>query len=224
VSHPEIAIVIADDQAMVRGGFRALLNAEPGLTVVGEAADGIEALSLVRTLRPDLVLMDIRMPEVDGLEATRLICADPALSSTKVLVLTTFDLDDYVFGSLRAGASGFLLKGMDPQALIDAVRTVTSGESLLAPRATTRLVEAFLDRDRRGHSSPTPHAELTQREREVLVLVAKGLSNTEIAADLFISPYTVKSHVSNLLGKHQLRDRVQLVVLAYESGLVQPGQ
>ncbi len=218
-------IVIADDQAMVRGGFRALLDAEPDLSVVAEVSNGAQAVHQARLHGPDVVLMDIRMPHMDGLEATRLITADPGLSGTKVLVLTTFDLDEYVFGSLRAGASGFLLKGMEPPELISAVRVIATGEALLAPTATRRLIEAFSGQPAAPGSGPRVPlaADITDRESEVLALLAQGLANVEIAARLFISPFTVKSHVSSLLSKHALRDRVQLVVLAYESGLVRPG-
>jgi DNA-binding NarL/FixJ family response regulator len=216
------SILIADDQAMVRGGFRALLDAEPGFTVVGEASDGDQALELVRQYRPDIVLMDIRMPGLDGLQATRLITAEPTLASTRVLVLTTFDLDEYIFAALRAGASGFLLKGMEPSELINAVRVIARGDMLLAPVATRLLIETYVK-----DAAPAPSEysvvlskDVTERESEILALLAKGLSNVEIADRLVISPFTVKSHISSLLTKHALRDRVQLVVLAYETGLV----
>jgi DNA-binding NarL/FixJ family response regulator len=217
------SVLIADDQAMVRGGFRALLDAETDLAVVGEAADGLQALELARRYRPDVVLMDIRMPGLDGLEATRLITADPTLAETRVLVLTTFDLDEYIFGALRAGASGFLLKGMEPSELISAVRTISRGDMLLAPVATRRLIETYIKGAATAgtQSSAALSGDVTERETEILVLLARGLSNAEIAARLVISPFTVKSHVSSLLTKHALRDRVQLVVLAYETGLVQ---
>jgi DNA-binding NarL/FixJ family response regulator len=216
-------VLVAEDQAIVRAGFRALLQSEPDIEVVGEAATGVEAVSAARAVRPDLVLMDVRMPEMDGLEATRLITGDPALAATRVLVLTTFELDEYVFGALRAGASGFLLKGGEPTDLLGAIRVVASGESLLAPSVTRRLIEAYIARPARG---VTPSFEgldeLTAREREVLLLVATGLSNGEIAAALHLSPLTAKTHVSRILTKLRLRDRVQLVVMAYQSGLVAP--
>jgi DNA-binding NarL/FixJ family response regulator len=217
------SILIADDQAMVRGGFRALLDAEPGFTVVGEASDGDQALELVRQYRPDIVLMDIRMPGLDGLQAARLITAEPTLASTRVLVLTTFDLDEYIFAALRAGASGFLLKGMEPSELINAVRVIARGDMLLAPVATRLLIETYV---KDAASAPSEYSvvlskDVTERETEILALLAKGLSNVEIADRLVISPFTVKSHISSLLTKHALRDRVQLVVLAYETGLVQ---
>jgi DNA-binding NarL/FixJ family response regulator len=219
-----IRILVAEDQAMVRAGFRALLAAQPDLAVVGEAATGVEAVEQALELRPDLVLMDIRMPEMDGLEATRRITAAPALAHAHVLVLTTFELDEYVFGALRAGASGFLLKGGEPADLLAAVRTVAAGESLLAPSVTRRLIEAYVASPEPASAARVPHGldELTAREREVLLLVAEGLSNAEIATALCLSPLTAKTHVSRILTKLQLRDRVQLVVLAYQSGLAGP--
>ena len=215
-------VLIADDQAMVRGGFKALLDAEPDMTVVAEALDGETAVTLTRRHQPDVVLMDIRMPRLDGLAATRQITTDAALSHTRVLILTTFDLDEYVFGALRAGASGFLLKGMEPADLIAAVHIIASGEALLAPTATRRLIEAFTNTAPAPTRAPLA-ADVTTREREVLTLLAQGLANAEIASRLVISPFTVKSHISSLLARHALRDRVQLVVLAYESGLITPG-
>lgn len=217
-------ILIADDQALVRGGFRALLDAEADLTVVDEAADGVQVLDLARRHRPDIVLMDIRMPRLDGLEATRRITADPYLVATRVLVLTTFDLDEYVFGALRAGASGFLLKGMEPSELISAVRVISRGDMLLAPSATRLLIETYT-KDATpvaAGSSTRLAADTTERETQILALLATGLSNAEIADRLVISPFTVKSHISSLLTRHALRDRVQLVVLAYETGLIRP--
>jgi DNA-binding NarL/FixJ family response regulator len=220
-------VLLADDQALVRAGFRALLDSQPDIRVVGEAADGVEAVELVRRRRPDIVLMDIRMPRMDGMEATRRITTDPELAGTRVVVLTTFELDEYVFGALRAGASGFLLKDVDPPDLLAAVRVVADGEALLAPRLTRRLIEAFVEQAR---SAPPAIAEgdrlhdLTPREREVLTLVGRGLSNAEIADELVLSPLTAKTHVARLFSKLDARDRAQLVVVAYESGLVVPGE
>jgi DNA-binding NarL/FixJ family response regulator len=216
-------VLLADDQSLVRAGFRALLAAQPDIDVVGEAADGVEAVAQARTEHPDVVLMDVRMPVMDGLEATRRITA--ARPDTRVVVLTTFELDEYVFGALRAGASGFLLKDVDPADLLSAVRVVAAGEALLAPRLTRRLIEAFVAQDR---AAPGPRAddeiaELTPREREVLTLVGRGLSNSEIADELILSPLTAKTHVARLFQKLDARDRAQLVVLAYETGLVVPG-
>jgi DNA-binding NarL/FixJ family response regulator len=216
-----IRVLLAEDQPIVRAGFRALLQAQPEIEVVGEASTGTEAVSAARALRPDLVLMDVRMPEMDGLEATRMITSAPELASTRVLVLTTFELDEYVFGALRAGASGFLLKGGEPADLLAAVRIVAAGESLLAPSVTRRLIEAYVSGPdhERERSMPEGLAELTAREREVLLLVADGLSNAEIASALYLSPLTAKTHVSRILTKLGVRDRVQLVVLAHQSGL-----
>jgi DNA-binding NarL/FixJ family response regulator len=213
-----IRVLLAEDQPIVRAGFRALLDAEPDIDVAGEAATGHEAVVQARALRPDLVLMDVRMPEMDGLEATRQITADPELTSTRVLVLTTFELDEYVFGALRAGASGFLLKGGEPTELISAIRIVAAGESLLAPSVTRRLIEAYTSTPE-PTQTPTALAELTPREREVLALIAAGLSNLEIAAELQLSPLTAKTHVSRILTKLGARDRVQLVVMAHQTGL-----
>ena len=215
-------VVLAEDQPMVRAGFRALLDAQTDIEVAGEAATGAEALDQVRELRPDVVVMDIRMPEMDGLEATRRITADPALRDTRILVLTTFELDEYVFGALDAGASGFLLKGGEPAELIHAIRVVAGGESLLAPSVTRRLIDTYVSRPQ-----PSPAVEhngleeLTNREREVLGLVATGLTNAEIAQALHLSPLTAKTHVSRILMKLGARDRVKLVVIAYQTGIVE---
>jgi DNA-binding NarL/FixJ family response regulator len=214
-----VRVVLAEDQAIVRAGFRALLDADPDITVVGEAATGEEAVRQVRAVRPDVVVMDIRMPGMDGLEATRLITADVALARTKVLVLTTFELDEYVFGALHAGASGFLLKGGEPADLLQAVRVVAAGESLLAPSVTQRLIQAYTARP--DVAPPVPMvglSGLTARELEVFKLVAAGLNNGEIADRLQLSPFTAKTHVSRILTKLGARDRVQLVVFAYQSG------
>jgi DNA-binding NarL/FixJ family response regulator len=222
-------VVLVDDQGLVRAGFRALLDSEEEIEVVGQAADGQEGLELVRRLRPDIVLMDIRMPVLDGLAATAQITSDPELADTRVIVLTTFELDEYVFGALRAGASGFLLKDVEPIDLLDAVRVVAGGEALLAPRLTRRLIEAFIARDAedaaadRAGVDDAELAELTPREREVLALVGRGLSNAEIAERLVLSPLTAKTHVARLFAKLAARDRAQLVVTAYETGLVVPG-
>jgi DNA-binding NarL/FixJ family response regulator len=215
-------ILIADDQALVRGGLRMILDAQPDLEVVGEAADGREALQRARELSPDLVLMDIRMPELDGLEATRrLLDREP---SPKVLVLTTFDLDDYVYEAIRAGASGFLLKSAPPPQLVAGIRTVMAGDALLAPEITRRLLDRFVSRPPRSAEIPPDFADLSQRELEVLRLIADGRSNAEIAADLFLSEATVKTHVTHILSKLRLRDRVQAVALAYRTGLIDSGQ
>jgi DNA-binding NarL/FixJ family response regulator len=221
-----IRVLLAEDQAIVRAGFRALLDAEPDLEVAGEAADGRATIALARELRPDLVLMDIRMPELDGLEATRQITADPTLNDTRVLVLTTFELDEYVFGALRAGASGFLLKGGEPGDLLSAIRLVATGESLLAPSVTRRLIEAYISQPEQGTTAGPDGLDglddLSPRELEVLALVARGSNNREIADALYLSPLTVKTHVSRILMKLRARDRVQLVVIAYQAGLVSP--
>ena len=220
-------VLIADDQALVRGGFRALLDAQPDIDVVAEAANGLQAVELARRERPDVVLMDVRMPRIDGLEATRRITSDATLSRTRIVVLTTFELDEYVFGALRAGASGFLLKDIDPPDLLAAVRVVADGEALLAPRLTRRLIEAFVEQERALPQPVSDRAdleELTPREREVLTLVGRGLSNSEIADELVLSPLTAKTHVARLFSKLLARDRAQLVVTAYENGLVVPGE
>ena len=217
-----IRVAVADDQALVRGGFVVLLKSADDIDVVGEAADGTEAVELVAREQPDVVLMDIRMPEMDGLEATRRIVSDG--SNVRVLILTTFDLDEYVYGALRAGASGFLLKDTLPDDLLAAVRVVAAGEALLAPKVTRRLIEQFVQQPVAALTEPSPGlATLTDREREVLAAVARGLSNAEIAEELFMSHATAKTHVSRLLTKLYARDRAQLVVLAYESGVVTPG-
>jgi DNA-binding NarL/FixJ family response regulator len=217
-----IRILLADDQQLVRGGLRALLAAEPDLDVVGEAGDGAEAATLAAELRPDVVLMDIRMPDVDGLEATRTITADPALAEVRIVILTTFDLDEYVFEAIRVGAAGFLVKDTEPVDLIRAVRTVAAGDGLLSPRATRRLVEEYASRAKPADLAPELD-QLTDREREVMSHAAAGLSNAEIAAVLVISPTTVKTHISRAMVKLGARDRAQLVVFAYEAGLVRPG-
>jgi DNA-binding NarL/FixJ family response regulator len=217
-----IRVLIADDQALVRAGFRMLLDAAADVDVVGEATNGREAVDSVARLRPDVVLMDIRMPELDGLEATRrVLAAAPPDGGPRVLILTTFDLDEYVFEALRAGASGFLLKDAPPEQLLDAIRVVASGDGLLAPSVTRRVIAEFARAPQT--TAPAELDELTPRELEVLQLIARGLSNAEIASQLFLSETTVKTHVARVLQKLRLRDRVQAVVLAYESGIVQPG-
>jgi DNA-binding NarL/FixJ family response regulator len=219
-----ISVLVADDQALVRSGFRALLDAEDGIEVAGEASDGDEAVALARELRPDVVLMDIRMPGTDGLAATRRLTADALLPEVKVVILTTFDLDEYVFEAIRAGASGFLVKDTEPEELVRAVRAVVAGDALLSPRVTRRLIGEFATRARSPDAADLRALELlTEREREVVALVAEGLSNDEIAARLVVGMATVKTHVSRAMGKVAARDRAQLVVFAYESGLVRPG-
>jgi len=215
-----IRVAIADDQALARLGLRVLLETEDDIEVVGEAADGKAALQLVKRTRPDVVLMDVRMPVMDGIEALRAIAADPDLASTRVVVITTFELDEYVFEALRAGASGFLIKDAEPAELLRAVRVVASGDALLSPSVTRRLISNFMSRPS-PRPMPRPNlAELTQREREVLGLVGAGLSNIEIAQRLAISPATARTHVSRAMGKLEARDRAQLVVFAYQAGLV----
>jgi DNA-binding NarL/FixJ family response regulator/class 3 adenylate cyclase len=215
-----IRVLIADDQALVRAGFRMILDAEPGVEVVGEASSGAEAIAEVKRLQPDVVLMDVRMPEMDGIEATRRLLAEDG-TATKVVMLTTFDMDEYVYEALRAGASGFLLKDVPPEQLVDGIRAVGSGEALLAPAITKRVIEEFVRRPPEGaKTKPAELDELTERELEVLRQLARGLSNAEIAKELFVSETTVKTHVSRILMKLGLRDRVQAVVFAYESGVV----
>ena len=220
-----ISVLLADDQALVRAGFRALLNAEPDIRVVAEAADGLEAVKQAQQTHPDVVLMDIRMPGVDGLEATKRIAADPGLADTRVVILTTFELDEYVFEALRTGASGFLVKDTEPVELLRGVRAVAAGDALLSPSVTRRVIGEFAGRAGQSRvTAPPPRLDLlTDREREVLVLVAEGLSNDEIAARLVISPATAKTHVSRTMIKLGARDRAQLVVYAYEAGLIRPG-
>ena len=225
-----VRIVLADDQALLRKGFRMILEAEDGLEIVGEAPDGADALRLVELYRPDVVLMDVRMPVLDGIEATRAITATAAAAGTRVLILTTFDLDEYAFGALRAGASGFLLKDVPPAELVAAIRTVAGGDAVVSPRITRRLLEEYahtlpdLATDPGGEAAGenAALASLTEREREVLLAVADGLSNAEIAERLYVSEATVKSHVGRLLAKLGLRDRVQAVVFAFQSGVVRP--
>ncbi len=217
-----IRVLVADDQAAVRDGFAAIVDAQPGMSVAGRADDGRAAIDLARKTFPDVILMDIRMPKLDGLEATRIICADPALRRSRVLVLTTFDFDEYVYGALRAGASGFLLKDTPRAELLRGIEVVAAGEALLAPSVTRRLIAEFAARPDPSHPAPRL-AELTDRERDVLALVARGLSNAEIAGHLVISPLTAKSHVRNILRKLDCHDRAALVALAYENGLVKPG-
>ncbi|MFE2014087.1 response regulator [Streptomyces sp. NPDC059491] len=218
-----IRVVLADDQTLVRAGFRSILSDEEDIDVVGEAGDGEQAIGLARELRPDVVLMDIRMPVLDGLEATRRITADERLEGVRVVILTTFDADDHVYGALRAGASGFLVKDTEPMELLHAVRVVARGDALIAPAVTRRLIAEFAGRaDRQPDPSPRLNA-LTEREREVLGLVGAGLSNDEIAGRLVLSPATAKTHVSRIMTKLAVRDRAQLVILAYESGMITPG-
>jgi DNA-binding NarL/FixJ family response regulator len=219
-----LGVLIVDDQALVRAGFRMILEAEENMEVVGEAADGREAVTEARRLRPDVVLMDVRMPEVDGIEATRRLLAEDA-SAAKIVMLTTFDMDEYVYDALRAGASGFLLKDVPPEQLVDGIRAVARGDALLAPSVTRRVIEEFVRRPPASvRTLPPKLEELTTRELEVLKLIARGLSNAEIASELFVSETTVKTHVAHVLMKLELRDRVQAVVAAYESGLVEPGE
>ncbi|MFC7218783.1 response regulator [Streptomyces polyrhachis] len=222
---PPIRVVLADDQTLVRSAFAMLIGATPGMDVVGEAANGREAVELARSARADLVVMDVRMPVLDGIEATRLIAADEDLAGVKVLVLTTYDTDEHIIEALRAGASGFLVKDTRPAELLEAIRIVAAGEALLSPGPTARLIERVvkLPGSRAVESAPEALGGLSPREGEVLGLVARGLNNTEIAEALGLSPLTAKTHVSRIMGKLNLRDRAQLVVVAYESGLITPG-
>jgi DNA-binding NarL/FixJ family response regulator len=216
-----IRVVIVDDQALVRGGFRLILETQSDIEVVGEAEDGRSGVDQARAMHPDVVLMDVRMPTLDGIEATRLILE--SAPGVRVLILTTFDADQYVYGAMKAGASGFLLKDVRPEQLAEAVRVVARGDALLAPAITRRLIEQYVRRPEPGAHAPSELADLTQRELDVLKLLARGSSNGEIAATLFVSEATIKTHVTHILAKLRLRDRVQAVVLAYESGLVEPG-
>jgi DNA-binding NarL/FixJ family response regulator len=220
-----IRILLADDQALIRAGFRALLNAEPDMEVVAECGTGADAARLAGRERPDIVLMDIRMPQGDGLDATRKILADPQLSGTRVIILTTFELDDYISEAVRAGAAGFLVKDTEPEELLRAVRVVHDGDALLSPSVTRRIMAQLASHAGPASSPASARLErITEREREVLRLVGEGLNNAEIAARLFITPLTAKTHVSRIMTKLLVRDRAQLVVLAYESGLVRPGR
>ena len=216
-----VRVLLVDDQALVRAGFRMILDAEADIEVIGEAADGVEAVDFVRLNNTDVVLMDVRMPNLDGIEATRRILGLDG--ETKVLMLTTFDMDEYVYEALRAGASGFLLKDVPPEQLVSAILVVAQGEALLSPSVTRRVIEEFTKRPPQREGPPPEIADLTAREVEVLQLIARGLSNAEIAKELFVSETTVKTHVARVLMKCNLRDRVQAVVLAYESGLIRPG-
>jgi DNA-binding NarL/FixJ family response regulator len=217
-----VRVLIADDQQLVRAGFRMILNTQPDIDIIGEATNGIEAVTMTASLHPDVVLMDIRMPEIDGIEATRRIVAAPSERSTRVLMLTTFDLDEYVYDALRAGASGFLLKDVPPHQLAAAVRTVGDGDALLSPSITRRLIEEFAIS--RTPAEPRPElAELSPRELEVFRLLARGMSNREIADELFLGETTIKTHVTRILTKLGVRDRVHAVVLAYETGIINPG-
>ncbi|MFF4921541.1 response regulator [Kitasatospora sp. NPDC001261] len=221
-----IRVLLADDQALLRGAFRLLIDAEEDMEVVGEAADGREAVELARATRPDVVLMDIRMPGTDGLGATAEICGDEALSGTRVLILTTFEIDEYVAQALRAGAGGFLGKGADPKELLAAVRTVAAGEALLSPAATRAVIEQFLAQPEPASAASTSErlSVLTAREREVMSMAATGLTNEEIAERMFVSPFTVRTHVHRAMSKLDARDRAQLVAIAYQTGLVPPGR
>jgi len=217
-----IGVVLADDQPLIRRGLKLVLETEPDIRVVGEAQDGREAVEVTRRTAPDLVLMDIRMPVVDGIEATRRLCADPQSSQTAVLILTTYDMDEYVFAALRAGAAGFLLKHTSPEDLVSAVRTVAGGEGLIAPAVTRRLIAEFAQA-RPATTASAPLDGLTPREREVLALIGRGLTNAEIAQRLYVGEATVKTHVSHILTKLSLRDRIHAVIYAFEADLVRPG-
>ncbi|MFF9621198.1 response regulator [Streptomyces griseosporeus] len=219
---PRIRVLLADDQKLVRAGFRSIIDDEDDIEVVGEAATGTEAVRLAHELRPDVVLMDIRMPEEDGLAATRRIVSDERLSEVRVVILTTFDVDDYVYGALRAGASGFLVKDTEPMELLHGIRVCARGDALIAPTVTRRLIAEFAGRVVQPDVSPRLNA-LTEREFEVIRLVGAGLTNDEIAERLVLSPYTAKTHVSRIMSKLRVRDRTQLVILAYESGMIKPG-
>jgi len=224
VTAPRLRVLIVDDQALIRAGFRMILEAQPDIEVVGEAADGDAAVRVSGRLRPDIVLMDVRMPGLDGLEATRRILDGSDRTPPRVVILTTFDLDEYVYAALQAGASGFLLKDVTPEHLVGAVRTVALGDALLAPSITRRLVERFARPASRPPGAPDAIQTLTTREHDVFLLVARGMSNAEIAADLVVSEATVKTHVASILSKLDLRNRAQAVVVAYESGIVRPDQ
>lgn len=218
-----IRVILADDQALVRAGFRVLLESDADIDVIGEASTGQEALELVAETKPDVVLMDIRMPVMDGLEATRRILADATLAGVRVLILTTFEIDEYIFQALRAGASGFVVKDIEPAELLQAVKVVAAGDALLSPGVTRRLIAEFASRPELRKTSPAHLDVLTEREREVMILLAAGLNNDQIAEQLVVSPATAKTHVSRILSKLDVRDRAQVVVLAYETGLVTPG-
>jgi DNA-binding NarL/FixJ family response regulator len=219
-----IRVALADDQTLVRAGFVQILSRDPDIEVVGEAGTGVEAIDLAREQAPDVILMDIRMPEMDGLEATRRLLSDPRTKEVRVVVLTTFEVDEYVFTALREGASGFLLKDIEPDDLRKAVKVAASGEALLSPSVTRRLIAEYADHAARPLLDPAPLDRLTEREQDVMALVAEELSNQEISERLFLSPATIKTHVSRILTKLHARDRTQLVVIAYETGLVSPGQ
>ena len=218
-----IRVAIADDQELVRKGFRLILSSVPGIQVVGEAVDGVDAVALARRMHPDVMLMDIRMPRKDGIQATRELTSDPLTASTSVLILTTFDLDEYVYDALAAGASGFLLKDVEPDELARAVRVVDEGDALIEPSITRRLIETYAQSRKRRRFDGTSVEDLTDREREILMLVGRGMSNEEIAKELVISPATVRTHTGRIMTKLDAHDRAQLVVAAYESGLVKPG-